>query len=217
MTHIATHKPPQNDGQMSDKQTSQLLDEAIASFDSETVPLGALIDVLAERAFGMVLLVLALPCAIPFLYGVPQVMSLPMVFVAVQLAAGRRTLWLPQSLRNRTLKKDSLTDMMNKARPWLRRFERFSRLRLQFMTKRPMEQVIGLLFILFSLTIMIPLPLTNTIPGAAIVIASLGFIERDGILVFLGTALGTAWVIVLMSLAGGAAALISDAVNSVGL
>ena len=202
---------------MSEKQTSQLLDEAIASFETETLPLGTLIDVLAERAFGMVLLVLALPCAIPFLYGVPQIMSLPMVFVAVQLAAGRHTLWLPERLRARELKKQSLEDMMGKARPWLQRFERISRLRLQFMTKRPMEQVIGLLFILFSLTIMIPLPLTNTVPGAAIVIASLGFIERDGILVFLGTALGTAWVIFLMSVAGGAAALISDAVNSVGL
>lgn len=202
---------------MSEKQTSQLLDEAIASFETETLPLGTLIDVLAERAFGMVLLVLALPCAIPFLYGVPQIMSLPMVFVAVQLAAGRHTLWLPERLRARELKKQSLEDMMDKARPWLQRFERISRLRLQFMTRRPMEQVIGLLFILFSLTIMIPLPLTNTVPGAAIVIASLGFIERDGILVFLGTALGTAWVIFLMSVAGGAAALISDAVNSVGL
>ena len=202
---------------MSEKQTSQLLDEAIASFETETLPLGTLIDVLAERAFGMVLLVLALPCAIPFLYGVPQIMSLPMVFVAVQLAAGRHTLWLPERLRARELKKQSLEDMMDKARPWLQRFERISRLRLQFMTRRPMEQVIGLLFILFSLTIMIPLPLTNTVPGAAIVIASLGFIERDGILVFLGTALGTAWVIFLMSVAGGVAALISDAVNSVGL
>jgi hypothetical protein len=198
------------------KQTSQLLDEAIAAFDGDTVPLGALLDVLAERAFGMVLLVLALPCAIPFLYGVPQVMSLPMVFVAVQLASGRHTLWLPGALRNRTLKKDGLTDMMDKARPWLRRFERISNPRLGFLTKTPMEQVVGLLFVLFSLTIMIPLPATNTVPGIAIAIASLGFIERDGVLVVLGSLLGIAWTFFLVSIAGGAVALISDAVNAIG-
>lgn len=195
------------------KQTSDLLEEAIVSFDAETVPLGALVDVLAERAFGMVLLVLALPCAIPFLYGVPQAMSLPMVFIAVQLAAGRRTLWLPGALRDRTLKKESLVDMMARAKPWLERFEKISKPRLGALTRRPMEQVIGLLFVLFSLTIMVPLPLTNTLPGIAIAIASLGFIERDGVLVFLGTLLGVIWIFVLVGLAGGATALISDAIN----
>ncbi|WP_422004561.1 exopolysaccharide biosynthesis protein [Pyruvatibacter mobilis] len=198
------------------KQTSQLLDEAIAAFEGDSVPLGALLDALAERAFGMVLLVLALPCAIPFLYGVPQIMSLPMVFVAVQLAAGRHTLWLPESLRRRTIGKANLTDMMDKARPWLRRFERISRPRLGFLTKSPMEQVVGLLFVLFSLTIMIPLPATNTVPGIAIAVASLGFIERDGVLVVLGSLLGIAWTLFLVSVAGGAVALISDAVNAIG-
>jgi len=201
----------------SEKQTLELLEDAIAQLDGETITLGTLIDVLAERAFGMVLLVLALPCAIPFLYGVPQIMSLPMVFVAAQLGIGRHTLWLPEKLRQRTLKKESLSDILDRARPWLKRFEKISRPRLIFLTQRPMEQLIGLLFLLFALTIMIPLPLTNTFPGIAIVIASIGFIERDGILVAIGTLIGIAWTGFLMSIAGGAAALISDAVNSIGM
>ncbi len=198
------------------RRTSQLLDDALALFDTEDVPLGALVDVLAERAFGLVLLVLSLPCAIPFLYGVPQVVALPMVFVAVQLAAGRSTLWLPESLRRRTLKKSSLVDMVNRARPWLERFERISKPRLDGLTHDPAEQIVGLLLVLFSLTILVPLPATNTVPGIAVGIVSLGFIERDGALVIGGSILGIVWTFVLLSIAGGLVALISAFVNAFG-
>lgn len=198
------------------RRTSQLLDDALALFDTEDVPLGALVDVLAERAFGLVLLVLSLPCAIPFLYGVPQVVALPMVFVAVQLAAGRSTLWLPESLRRRTLKKSSLVDMVNRARPWLERFERISKPRLDGLTHDPAEQIVGLLLVLFSLTILVPLPATNTLPGIAVGIVSLGFIERDGALVIAGSILGIVWTFVLLSIAGGLVALISAFVNAFG-
>ena len=197
-------------------RTSDLLDRAVARFDAEDVPLGALVDTLAERAFGLVLLVLALPCAVPFLYGVPQIVALPMVFVAAQLAAGRHTLWLPGGLRRRTLKKATLVDMIDRARPWLRRLERLSRPRLAGLTRRPAEQAIGLLLVLFSLTILVPLPATNTVPGIAVAIVSLGFIERDGALALAGTALGLVWTFVLLSLAGGLVALISAAVNALG-
>lgn len=204
------------DGSSGEARTSDLLEQALARFDTEDVPLGALVDALAERAFGLVLLVLALPCAIPFLYGVPQIVSLPMVFVAAQLAAGRHTLWLPGALRRRTLKRASLLDMLARARPWLRRFERVSRPRLIGLTTRPAEQVLGLLLMLFSLTILVPLPATNTVPGIAVAIVSLGFIERDGAMALVGTVLGIVWTFVLLSLAGGLVALISAAFNAVG-
>ena len=47
---------------------------------------------------------------------------------------------------------------------------------------------------LFSLSILVPLPGTNTVPGFAVVVIAMGLLERDGILVILGTLLGTAWV-----------------------
>lgn len=197
-------------------RTSELLDRTLAGFTAEEIPLGALLDALAERAFGLVLLVLALPCAIPFLYGVPQIVALPMVFVAVQLALGRRTLWLPERLRQRKLRKAALADVIARARPWLQRFEHVSRPRLAALVSVKAEQVIGLLLVLFSLTILVPLPATNTVPGIAVAIVSLGFIERDGALAILGTMLGIAWTIVLLSLAGGLVAILSALVNATG-
>ncbi|MEO0991418.1 MAG: exopolysaccharide biosynthesis protein, partial [Pseudomonadota bacterium] len=39
-----------------------------------------------------------------------------------------------------------------------------------------------------------PLPGTNTVPGFAVVIVSMGLLQRDGLLVILGMLLGTAWI-----------------------
>ena len=41
---------------------------------------------------------------------------------------------------------------------------------------------------------MVPLPGTNTVPGFAVVIVAMGLLQRDGILVILGAAIGTAWI-----------------------
>ena len=56
----------------------------------------------------------------------------------------------------------------------------------------------GLALILFSASIMVPLPGTNTVPGFAVVIVSMGLLQRDGILVILGAILGTAWIATLV-------------------
>jgi hypothetical protein len=44
----------------------------------------------------------------------------------------------------------------------------------------------------------VPLPATNTTPGIAIAVASLGLIARDGVLVLLGVILGLAWIALLV-------------------
>ena len=49
--------------------------------DTDKVTLHWVLTQLHERAFGLFLLILALPCCIPFLYGIPQVVSLPLMFV----------------------------------------------------------------------------------------------------------------------------------------
>ena len=63
------------------------------------ITLGELFDALQARAFGILLLVLALPCCLPFVYIIPQIVALPMLLLAGQMAAGRTSPWLPERLR----------------------------------------------------------------------------------------------------------------------
>ena len=165
-----------------------------AEAEGDTARIDWILTHLNERAFGLFLLVLALPCCIPFLYGVPQVVALPLMFVSVQIALGRSAPWLPERLGARTVTAAALTDLARRAGPWLARIETVSRPRLVALTRPPLDRVVGLALVVFSASILVPLPGTNTVPGIAVVIVAMGLLQRDGILVGLGGVLGTAWI-----------------------
>lgn len=173
---------------------SQRLHLLAADAEGEAVTLDWILLQLHERAFGLFLLVLALPCCIPFLYGVPQIVALPLMFVAGQILLGRATPWLPGKLGARQVARSSLTNLADRAGPWLRRLEAVSRPRLAALTRRPLDQLVGLALVVFSASILVPLPGTNTVPGIAVVIVAMGLLQRDGIMVVLGTILGMAWI-----------------------
>lgn len=153
---------------------------------------------LGERAFGMVLFALAIPVCIPFLYGIPQLVALPMIVLAVQMAAGRSEPWLPARFRNRKIDKAGLRQMAQGARKWFGWLETLARPRLLLLSGPRAERVIGMVFVLFCCSILVPLPLTNSMPGIAIVIAALGLITRDGLLIVAGLLLGLAWITLLV-------------------
>src|SRR6056297_2345615 len=75
---------------------------------------------LHERAFGLLLLILALPCCIPFLYGIPQIVSLPMAAIAFQVAQGRSHPWLPKTLRARRFDAAALSRTIGRLSRYIR-------------------------------------------------------------------------------------------------
>ena len=58
--------------------------------------------------------------------------------------------------------------------------------------------LVGAALVLFSASILVPLPATNTVPGFAVVVVAMGLLQRDGILVLIGAVLGTAWIATLI-------------------
>jgi len=174
--------------------TSDLLIQLGHASESPEMSVGELLDALSDRAFGVAMLVLAIPVCIPFLYGVPQVLSLPMLLIALQMVLGRHTLWMPEGLRARTFSRTEFGKMAARAKRYLGWGEAIARPRLSFLTGNGPERLFGLFMSIFCVSILVPLPLTNTTPGIAVVIMAIGMIERDGLLIVLGTLLGTFWV-----------------------
>ncbi len=206
MTHASAVSPP---GQ----STSDVIVGLAESTTSDRLSVGDLLDILEDRAFGIILLILALPCAVPFVYGVPQVLSVPLLFVAAQMILGRHKPWLPQGLRRRSFSTAAFRDMAHKAQPYLKWLEVVSRPRLSWLSQGAPERLMGLFIFLFSLSIAIPLPLTNSVPGVAVGVMALGFVERDGLMIVAGTVLGSAWIALLVTLAGGVLTLLEQALN----
>jgi hypothetical protein len=46
-------------------------------------------------------LALALPCCLPFVYLIPQIVALPILVLTGQMASGRHVPWLPEKLNTR--------------------------------------------------------------------------------------------------------------------
>ena len=177
---------------------SRRLYQLADSAEGDIVTLDWILTQLHERAFGLFLLVLALPCCIPFLYGIPQIVALPLMFVSTQIFLGRRSPWLPGRLGAREVSKVSLQSLAERAKPWLERVEAISRPRLGMLTRPPIDRIVGVALILFSASILVPLPGTNTVPGFAVVIVAMGLLQRDGILVLAGSVVGTVWIATLI-------------------
>ncbi len=91
------------------KQPQRTFLQSLEAMASEApvdgLSLHQILDRLEERAFGAMLFILALPCAIPFLYGVPQVVSLPMLALTLQMLSGREEPWLPAKFGERMINK----------------------------------------------------------------------------------------------------------------
>ncbi|RIJ17455.1 exopolysaccharide biosynthesis protein [Henriciella mobilis] len=166
----------------------------------EGFSLRMIFDRLDERAFGAALFILALPCCIPFLYGVPQVVSLPMMVLAGQMVAGREEPWLPQKFGQRMIDKKGLTRTAKGGRKWFGWLEKIARPRLTFLMGARGERIIGLFLVFFCASILVPLPSTNTVPGFGVAIVAFGLMARDGILVIIGSIIGTAWIATLLTL-----------------
>jgi hypothetical protein len=156
--------------------------------------LGVIVDRLDERAFGLLLLLLALPCAPPFVYVLPQIVALPMLALGAQMAAGRQSPWFPAAVRRRRLPLKEFTKVLDFCERYVRWFETIARPRLPAVTGRTGARIAGALVMVPALSVLAPFPGTNTVPGIGIAITSLGLIQRDGLLVILGLMIGLGWV-----------------------
>ena len=177
-----------------DRTLLQTIEDLAERAPEEGYSLREIFDQLDESAFGAGLFLLALPCCIPFLYGVPQIVSLPMMALAVQMVMGREQPWMPDRLGTRKIDREGLTQMARGGRKWLGWIETIVRPRLTLITGPRSERVLGLFLCVFCASILLPFPMTNTVPGFAVAIASFGLMQRDGLMVIAGWILGCLWV-----------------------
>lgn len=172
----------------------------------EAMPAGAIelriADVIAifhERGFGFLLFIFALPAALPLPgLGINLVIATPLLFLTIQQALGQHSVWFPRRIRERTISRERFVGFVERAEPLLRRVEFLIAPRLGFVTQGVFSNVIGLCGVVMALSILVPLPLTNTIPAMGIAGMALGVLMRDGLAVIAGMLVGLCWVAMLV-------------------
>jgi hypothetical protein len=179
-----------------DKTTSFI--DTIVSLKSVGGPEGtdvaAIVDTLDERAFGLLILLFAIPCLVPGLPGA-QLIAIPIFLLGLQMVWGKTEVWLPKAALNAKVKRswiDSIADFVDKRLRWT---ERLSKPRFTGLASGWSERLIGFVITLAAITIM--LPITNTIPSLAITLIAVGVLQRDGLFTLIGSGLGLAWITLL--------------------
>jgi hypothetical protein len=179
---------------------SAVLRETVCKHD--TISVDELMTRFGGRALGALLLVFGLLCSLPLPPGGTTVFGAPLVLLAPQLMFGRRSPWLPAKVRKRSIETRSLKKGLERVLPWLKRIEAVSRPRLSVLFSGVGQLMIGLVCTVFAIVLILPIPLGNMLPAAAVSVLSLSLVQRDGLLALVGYALAAASVGVL-ALAGG--------------
>jgi len=179
---------------MPERGLRSLLDGFTAGDPGETLPLQVLLAGLGRRAYGMLLFIATLPAFIPIPIG--GAISGPLVvLIGLQLLWGRRRPWLPRFIATRGPQRHSLARFDRLVSPWLARLERLVRPRLpEVLHYRASRLFTGLLLVLLGLLLALPIPLTNYLFGAILLLFSLAMLERDGALMLVAWIGGSATV-----------------------
>lgn len=154
----------------------------------DRVKLSDILALAQERAFGFLFALIALPSALPVPatgYSIP--FAVVIFILAIQLVAGSTRPWLPARLLNASLELETVQGLAKGGLPWLQRFEALARPRLTYVCASNIGQrAIGIFVALMAISMMIPIPGTNTLPAIGICVTGLGLIEDDGILTLVG-------------------------------
>ncbi|MDB5453903.1 MAG: hypothetical protein JWO33_2481 [Caulobacteraceae bacterium] len=149
------------------------------------------------RALGALLFVFAVACTLPLPPGATTIFGMPLLLLAPQLVWGSRAPWLPVAIRKRSLAIADLRKGLPRVIHWLQRVEAISRPRLTFLFGPVGDRVIGLVCTLLAFVLILPIPLGNMLPAAAVAVLSFSLAQRDGILALLGYGLAITSVSIL--------------------
>jgi len=161
-----------------------------AAGENEQVSLRAITEQLGSRSFGPLLLLAGLVTLAPIIGdvpGVPTLMAIIVLLVAGQLLIGRRQLWLPRWLLERSVARAKV----EKALSWMRRparfIDRLLRPRLAMFVHGPGVYAIAIACVVIALATppMEFVPFTANGAGIALTAYGLALIARDGLVALL--------------------------------
>jgi hypothetical protein len=148
------------------------------------------------RAFGLPILVFALPNLLPVTVpGVSIVTGAALIFFTFQLAVGHAEPYLPRWLMRCGFTRGQLARIVARLDPVLRRIEGLVTHRLPALMSVNGTRAIAAVSFLLSFVLLLPIPFATALPASAIALLALALVGGDGTLAIAGYAVVavTAW------------------------
>ena len=199
--------PPDDDGDASPeggrrkstkkrRKLSEVLTEIATDDSRDRISITDLMEAMRLRAASALILLFALPNALPALPGTSAILGLPLLYLCFQMAMGRAP-WLPKFIAERSMLRSDFAALLTRMGPLLTRAERYLRPRLAVLTTPTAERVLGAFCAFLALLVALPIPLGNMLPAFAISMIALGVLERDGAWILGGTIVGIVSIIIV--------------------
>ena len=164
-------------------QLSQELQNFVESLNEEDTTVGQLVERIGDRGFGLLLLILAFPAALPVpAPGYATPFGVLMIILGFQIIRGRTTPWLPERFQKLKLSYGMLNFALSKGAILFKAVELLIRPRLKGVAQnRNFLRLIGVIVVLMAASMSLPIPLTNTAPSFVIFMLAAGMLEEDGL------------------------------------
>lgn len=147
-----------------------------------------------ENGILLAMIFFAVPVAIPLPYppGFTTIMGTPLMILSIQMMLGSKKVKLPKKINEYTIQNSTLRKISEKSVPLIESVEKYVKPRYSFAKSVYCEQLVGAVAFIAAIAVTIPLPLTSAIPAQGITIMSLGFLNRDGLVILGGIAVALA-------------------------
>lgn len=162
---------------------SQDIKSLLQRLAEQPLSLGDILAETSERGFSLVIALLVLPFLFPIPPGLTGVPGTACLILSLQMALGRRSPWLPKKFAAFKFPRWFAQQLLQNLRRVTKLLEKIVRPRLPKLAEsHSIWRLNGICISWLAILLMLPVPMTNSIPTVAILLLAVATLEADGLL-----------------------------------
>ena len=183
--------------------TRILLQQLATGRPDDDLSFELVLDSFRHRSYGLFLLIVLIPVFIPIPAGQGAFSGLLTTLIGAQLLWQLEHPWVPGFIGRKTFKRAHVINFQRRFDRWLGFVEKLCKPRFEYAFDHAWARAFsGLLLVVLGVLLALPIPFTNYPFGMIVLAFSLGFIERDGLLLGIGWILGLVEIVLLAEFSG---------------
>lgn len=164
---------------------------ALVEGPGETLTVRAVVERVGDKGFGLLLLLLSLPSALPVpAPGYSTPFGILLILLGAQMAASRPRPWLPEKALRKEFSREKASGIFRGASRFLHIIEKLIRPRMRWINLRGGRIFLGVIVMFMSGLMILPIPFTNTFPAFVIFLVGAALSEDDGLVALAAFFLG---------------------------
>ena len=168
----------------------QALQNALGG-ENSGLTVGNLCSTVGDKGFGLVLMLLSLPSALPVpAPGYSTPFGIAIILVGLQLFRNQNSLYLPSKIKRLKLSPKLASKMLAAALKFLGATEHLIKPRWFWVNTAYGRTFLAIVVCIMAALMILPIPLTNTFPAMVVFLIGIGLSEDDGILVGISFIIG---------------------------